>query len=231
MLLVTHQDVAEAAPRATVSGVYHDQWRKTQAGWRLAHRAAHLDQDPRTPVSFPEGWRHAAVPRPVLRELIETIYRDNAWANQRIPEATARLSGDEYRAKGDGGFGSVHETLVHIMGAQWTWLCRWKGTSPPTMLNAAAFPDLLAVSRRWADIESDTQEFIAAVGEEELQRRVEYLNTEGERWAYPLWQQMLHQVNHATQHRSEVAIVLTRCGQSPGWLDLLYFLDVEATAG
>ena len=45
MLLVTHQGVAEAAPRPAVSGVYHDQWRKTHAGWQLAHRAAHVDQD------------------------------------------------------------------------------------------------------------------------------------------------------------------------------------------
>jgi uncharacterized damage-inducible protein DinB len=57
---------------------------------------------------------------------------------------------------------------------------------------------------------------------------VEYLNTEGERWAYPLWQQMVHQVNHGTQHRSEVAMILTRCGYSPGWLDFLYYMDVRA---
>lgn len=46
MVLVTHQEVTEAAPRPTDSGVYHDRWRKTQAGWRLAHRAAHVDRDP-----------------------------------------------------------------------------------------------------------------------------------------------------------------------------------------
>ena len=46
MVLVTHQGLAEAAPRPTVSGVYHDRWRKTHAGWRLAHRAAHVDRDP-----------------------------------------------------------------------------------------------------------------------------------------------------------------------------------------
>ena len=46
MVLVTHQGVAAAAPRPTVSGVYHDQWRKTHAGWRLAHRAAHVDRNP-----------------------------------------------------------------------------------------------------------------------------------------------------------------------------------------
>src|SRR5215471_9947336 len=38
MVLVTHQDVTEAAPRLTASGVYHDRWRKTTEGWRLAHR-------------------------------------------------------------------------------------------------------------------------------------------------------------------------------------------------
>jgi len=45
MVLVTHQGIGEAAPRPTVSGVYHDRWRKTHTGWRLAHRAAHVDRD------------------------------------------------------------------------------------------------------------------------------------------------------------------------------------------
>lgn len=62
----------------------------------------------------------------------------------------------------------------------------------------------------------------------DLARVVAYLNIEGERWAYPLWQQMLHQVNHATQHRSEAAMLLTPFGQSPGWLDVLYYLDLKA---
>jgi uncharacterized protein (TIGR02246 family) len=43
MVLVTHQDVTEAAPRPTASGVYHDQWRRTPEGWRLVHRILHHD--------------------------------------------------------------------------------------------------------------------------------------------------------------------------------------------
>ena len=54
---------------------------------------------------------------------------------------------------------------------------------------------------------------------------------QGERWAYPLWQQMIHQVNHATQHRSEAAVLLTQRGHSPGWLDLLYFVDLRNAPG
>jgi uncharacterized damage-inducible protein DinB len=40
----------------------------------------------------------------------------------------------------------------------------------------------------------------------------------------------IHQVNHATQHRSEAAVMLTTLECSPGFLDLLYFVDVEAVA-
>jgi uncharacterized damage-inducible protein DinB len=54
---------------------------------------------------------------------------------------------------------------------------------------------------------------------------VSYVNFQGETWAYPLWQQMLHQANHATQHHSELAMLLTQLGHSPGWLDFLLFLD------
>ena len=57
-----------------------------------------------------------------------------------------------------------------------------------------------------------------------------YVNMQGETWTYPLWQQMLHQVNHATQHRSETAVLLTQFGHSPGWLDLLYFVDVRGAS-
>ena len=47
MVLITHQNITEATPRLTASGVYHDQWRKTQEGWRFAYRILRCDS--RTP--------------------------------------------------------------------------------------------------------------------------------------------------------------------------------------
>ena len=164
----------------------------------------------------------------MIAELIRTMYEYNAWANQRVLDTAAELNLEQCRADGGASFGSVHDTLVHIVGAQWIFLTRWKGTSPSALLDAQAFADLAAIRQRWGEVERDTREFVATRSETDLTRVVEYLNTEGERWAYPLWQQMIHQVNHATQHRSEVAMVLTRFGHSPGWLDFLYFLDLRA---
>jgi hypothetical protein len=43
MVLVTHQNASEAAPRPTATGVYHDQWHKTSEGWRLVHRILRRD--------------------------------------------------------------------------------------------------------------------------------------------------------------------------------------------
>jgi hypothetical protein len=71
-------------------------------------------------------------------------------------------------------------------------------------------------SARWERVERDTPAFLTALTWARAVAVVEHVDMEGERGAYPLWQQMLHQVNHATQHRSEIARVLTRQGHSPG---------------
>jgi uncharacterized protein (TIGR02246 family) len=43
MVVVTHQGAADAVPRLSHTGVYDDQWRKTQAGWQFAHRTFRPD--------------------------------------------------------------------------------------------------------------------------------------------------------------------------------------------
>jgi uncharacterized damage-inducible protein DinB len=163
----------------------------------------------------------------MIIELIRSLYHYNAWANTRILDTAALLSPERLHADASGSFGSVQATLVHIMSAQWLYLMRWQGISPAAMFAPQAFPDLDAVRARWDQIERETQDFVAACTEAALSRIISYRNFQDEQWAYPLWQQMVHQVNHATQHRSEVALMMSQWGYSPGWLDLLYFVDLQ----
>lgn len=159
-------------------------------------------------------------------KIIRLQYDYNAWANQRVLDTAAQLAPAQLRAPGSASFASIFDTLVHTMSAQWIWLSRWQGVSPTTMLDSADYADLTAVCTRWAKIEQDTHAFVAQLDETQLNRDAVYTNTKGRQFSYPLWQLMLHQVNHATQHRSEVAAMMTELGHSPGWLDLIKYLDV-----
>jgi uncharacterized damage-inducible protein DinB len=46
----------------------------------------------------------------------------------------------------------------------------------------------------------------------------------------PVWQMLVHVMNHGTQHRSEAAAVLTAEGRSPGELDIINYAE-EVAAG
>ena len=162
----------------------------------------------------------------MITDVIRSLYRYSAWANARILEAAAGLDHDQFLA-GVGASGeSIRDTLVHTFGAQWLYLERWQGRSPRSMPAPPAFPDVAAVQTRWDEIERATTLFVAGLTDARIAAVVEYTNFQDERWAYPLWQQMLHQVNHATQHRSEAAVMLTQAGHSPGGLDYLHFVDL-----
>ncbi len=164
-------------------------------------------------------------------EYFRTLYAYNAWANQRILDTAAQLTAEQLHAGGGASFSSVHDTLVHTMSAQWIWLSRWKGTSPRAGFDPADFRDLAAVRERWAEIERDTQLFVGALDQDSLAAVIAYTNTKGKPFAYPLWQLLAHQVNHGTQHRSEVAVILTGFGHSPGEVDLIRYLDVAKPLG
>lgn len=160
-----------------------------------------------------------------MLELIEQYYRFNAWANMRILDTVSQISTQEYRKETNPNFGSVHNTLVHIMSTQWLWLNRWKGVSLKAMLDPATFADLAMVRDQWTEIEEQTRAYILTCTQESLIRPITYQNLRGETYSYPLWKMMLHQVNHATQHRSETAMILTQYGHSTGPMDFLIFVD------
>lgn len=167
----------------------------------------------------------------VLLDVIRSLYQYNAWANHRILIAASGVIAEQFLAPAGSSYPSVRDALVHIMSGQWIWLSRWKGSSPSAMLEATDFPKLQSIQTRWETIEVETQQFIDQLNPFQPGEIVSYVNTRGEKWAYPLWQQMIHQVNHATQHRSEVALMLTLFNCSPGDLDYLVYQDELLPSG
>jgi uncharacterized damage-inducible protein DinB len=160
----------------------------------------------------------------MILEVLRDLYAYTAWANNRILDTAENLSTEQFTADAGPSHGSLRNTLVHQMSGQWIWLERWKGGSPERMMSRKDFPDLATVRSRWELIEADTQAFLAELTEEQLVQVVSYTTTEGWDRSYPLWQPLFQQANHATQHRSEAAVMLTNFGHSPGDVDYIIYL-------
>ncbi len=165
----------------------------------------------------------------MLVDVVRSMYAYTNWATGRVLETAKACSNQEWLAPQSAGRGPMRDTLVHMVQGQRGWLSWWDGSrdrdpSMLTPLDPAAFPDAAAVQAAWATVQAATDRFLAGLTDEKLQQEFERLMGNGVLLRLPLWQQMLHIANHGTQHRSEVAAMLSAFGHSPGDLDLVWYL-------
>ncbi len=161
-----------------------------------------------------------------MKELLSSLYEYGIWVNQRLLETAVTLTDEQLTQKVLPGFGSVHLTFVHLLGAEVLWFARWQGQSPRTILSPRDLPNIPAMRDRWAELIDARRAYFATVTEPELDTSVSWTNMRGQSFALPRWQVILHGANHATHHRSEIAAMLTQLGPEPDSTDLLeYYLE------
>lgn len=156
-----------------------------------------------------------------------TLFAYHDWANRKLLAAagdndalldTAPL--EEHP--------SLRGVLTHSLSAEWIWRQRWEGSSPPSMIDPDDFTTLRSIREHWQKETRLWQAKVAGLDEETLLQPIRYRNQRGTRFVTPLWQILVHVINHGTQHRSEAAAILTILGYSPGDLDMiLYFRETN----
>lgn len=163
----------------------------------------------------------------MLADAVQTLYEYNRWATDRVMTTAVKLTPPQLLAPGTAGQGSIRDTLVHLLSAQRGWLSWWDGTAPTggrPGLKAEDFTDVSSIRDEWGKIEDQTRTFVSKLEDSTLGLVYSRTRPDGTSQTFPLWQMMLHVANHGTQHRSEVAAMLTGAGHSPGNLDLSVYL-------
>lgn len=159
---------------------------------------------------------------------IRLLYQYNAWANQRMLEASAQLAGDQFTRDLGSSFPSVRDTLEHILGAEWIWLERWQGRSPQAVPFAKQYRNLAEFRGAWSEHETQLSRFVAGCTAEDLARVYEFRTLKGAVYPNSLSQAMQHLANHGSYHRGQVAAMLRQLGAKPNFTDLIYFYRERA---
>jgi len=156
------------------------------------------------------------------------LFRYNRWANERLLDAAAALTDEEFDRDLKSSFPSVRATLSHIAGAEWVWLNRWKGLSPtgfPTDRSDATLNDLRSF---YDDNWTEQQQFLAALDDEGLERIIEYRNIKGTAFSSPLLPLLRHMINHSTYHRGQLVTMIRQLGYPVPNTDLVAWYREQA---
>jgi uncharacterized damage-inducible protein DinB len=147
------------------------------------------------------------------------------WATGKLLEAAAKLPPEKFAAPHRTTYGSLRGILVHILVSHQVWLGRCRdGQMPAAFPAQEEFPDIATFAQCLQAAQSEVRTYLAGLDEQDLLRQVRYTTAKGITYENTLWHIFAHLFNHATQHRSEAAEVLTEYGCSPGDLDLIWYL-------
>lgn len=148
--------------------------------------------------------------RPILVEL----FRHNLWANGEMLDACRGLSDEQLATKLVGTYGRLDQTLVHLARAQGGYvrtLTDWQPGPEHRLEYDEPFP---GVDRIAEHLRFTGERLIEVAGRASLDRILEG-SWNDEPYRLPEWIMLIHAAHHATEHRQQIATMLTNLGVEP----------------
>ncbi len=154
---------------------------------------------------------------------LERLYDYGYWANRKLFEVISSLTPEEFTQPFSGTHGSIRNTLVHILSAEWGWLGRCGGPERGDPLKPDNFPTLTSLLQTWNSVEAHVRTFLSRLTDADLARLVEFMTPQGEKRTMPLGELLHHGANHGVHHRGQLSLLLRMRGHSPENFDLLLY--------
>jgi uncharacterized damage-inducible protein DinB len=149
--------------------------------------------------------------------VLTTMFAHNLWANMKLLEFCERLSDEQLDATAIGCFGSIRDTLQHIVGAEVGYVERVSGKLPVAPLPREQFPGfaLLKDAARWAG--DELLQLALSAREDTLVRQ----RPPRQILQYRLASLIVQALTHSTEHRTQISAIITQLGMEPpdmsGW--------------
>jgi uncharacterized damage-inducible protein DinB len=149
----------------------------------------------------------------------------NAWCNERLYDAAAKLSDADYRADRGVYFRSMHGTLNHLMVGDRIWMWRFTGAGPvPERLDQILYDDFAALRAARRAEDARISRYIGALSDADLAGTIRFRTVvRPQDVELDLTPAFDHFFNHQTHHRGRAHALLTAMtGDAPSF-DLIVF--------
>jgi uncharacterized damage-inducible protein DinB len=157
-------------------------------------------------------------------DLIRNHLAYTVWATRRLVDAAATLSPEQRERDFGTADKSIAGTLVHIFRSERSWLLRIKEGKPSIPSKQASDEEWNVLLEQWPILHEEWREWASGLADGDPDRGIDYTDLKGNPYSQPLWQLILHVVNHATHHRGQVSGFLRVLGFTPPPLDFVAYM-------
>ncbi len=145
-----------------------------------------------------------------MPELITDFYRQNEWANLALIETCRALDDEQLDATAVGTFGSIRDTLRHIVSSEGGYAYRL-GNEPSLRLQRDdPWPGFDAL----AEMMSAAADALAGAARDATDRTIR-VGSDAEPYDVEAAVILVQAFHHSTEHRSQVLTILTTLGIEP----------------
>lgn len=147
----------------------------------------------------------------------------NAWANRRLYDAAAGMTDAARKAPAGAFFGTLHNTLNHLLVGDRIWMSRFDGQGPvPRSVDEVPFDDFDALRAARGEMDDRIAGHVAGLTEESLAGALTFTTIVSPATrTMGLAPALAHFFNHQTHHRGQCHHMLTAAGLDAPSLDLL----------
>ena len=155
--------------------------------------------------------------------------RFNAWVNGRLYDTVAGIPDTAYREDRQSFFGSIHNTLNHLLVVDRLWTGRIEGLDRGVRaLDQILYDDFDSLRAARAEEDARLVALVDRLGAEDLRAIVTYRRIlSGGEQRTRCDHVLITLFNHQTHHRGQVHAMLTRSGVTPPPGDVIYFLEEQ----
>lgn len=160
----------------------------------------------------------------VTTSILEDLYDHGDWANAKLLKLCHELSDAQLDQPREMGFGSLRNTLFHILEAEKLWLERWQAKPPRPLVADAGGLSTQDIATQMQQIAAERNQLLQQDKASAYTRTVTFQDSMEATWRFEIGDLLNHVSNHGVHHRAQVLSFLKQFGKTvPAGVDYLFW--------